>query len=61
MASLDSKRGELKDFLKRFRDFRDFEPLVMIQSNVERKLGIKPINFTINTSILTKKNTIAKT
>ena len=26
MASLDSKRGELKDFLKRFRDFQDFEP-----------------------------------
>ena len=26
MASLDSKRGELMDFFKLFRDFKDFEP-----------------------------------
>ena len=61
MASWDSKRGELKGFLKLFRDFKDFEPA----SDDTKKLKSKIMNKThqlhnINTSILTKKNTIAK-
>ena len=62
MASLDSKCGRLIDFLKLFRDFKDFEPA----SDDTKKLKSKVMNKThqlhnINTSILTKKNTTAKT
>ena len=38
MASLDSKRGELIDFYKLFRDFKDFEPLSDDTKNLKIKL-----------------------
>ena len=61
MASLDSKRSELIDFLKLFREFKDFERPSDNAKNLKIKLLIRPINFTINTLILTKKNMIVKT
>ena len=55
MVSIDSKRGELKEFYKLLSDLKNHKPL-LTQKIVKIQLKIISINFTINILIPKKRH-----